>query len=88
MLISYLPQHVRIIKRRTSEGISPYYILLGTTSATAGFANIILLPQSQQDVSCCGQLETYQCLIGLLGIAQLGVQWLCVSFMWVLCYPK
>lgn len=41
LLISYLPQHYRIISRRTSEGISPYFVLLGTTSATAGFANIL-----------------------------------------------
>jgi hypothetical protein len=81
MLISYLPQHVRIIQRRTAEGISPYYILLGTTSATSGFANIILLPQSRQDVACCSELEPFQCMIGLLGIAQLGVQWICFSFM-------
>jgi hypothetical protein len=84
MLISYLPQHVRIIHRRTCEGISPYYILLGTTSATAGFANIVLLPTSRQDISCCSQLEPFHCITGLLGIAQLGAQWICVSFMYVI----
>jgi hypothetical protein len=83
MLISYLPQHARIIKRRTSEGISPYFVLLGTTSATSAFANILLLPQSRQDVACCKELETFHCIAGLLGIAQLGVQWICFSFMWV-----
>lgn len=82
MLVSYLPQHVRIIQRRTAEGISPYYILLGTTSATSGFANILLLPQSRQDVACCSELETWNCLAGLLGIAQLGTQWICFGFMW------
>ena len=83
MLISYLPQHVRIISRGTSEGISPYFVLLGTTSATSGFANILLLPTSQQDVACCKELETFNCVIGLLGIAQLGVQWICFTFMYV-----
>ena len=83
MLISYLPQHARIIKRRTSEGISPYFVLLGTTSATSAFANILLLPQSRQDVACCKELETFHCVAGLLGIAQLGVQWLSFSVMWV-----
>lgn len=83
MLISYLPQHARIIKRRSSEGISPYFVLLGTTSATSAFANILLLPQSRQDVACCKELETFHCIAGLLGIAQLGVQWISFSFMWV-----
>ncbi|KAG7287359.1 hypothetical protein NEMBOFW57_006869 [Staphylotrichum longicolle] len=84
MLISYLPQHARIIKRRTSEGISPYFVLLGTTSATSAFANILLLPQSRQDVACCKELETFHCVAGLLGIAQLGVQWISFSFIFVL----
>ncbi|KAK0744919.1 hypothetical protein B0T21DRAFT_95162 [Apiosordaria backusii] len=84
MLISYLPQHFRIISRGTSEGISPYFILLGTTSATSAFANILLLPQSRQDVACCKELETLHCVAGLLGIAQLGVQWICFTFIFVL----
>jgi uncharacterized protein with PQ loop repeat len=84
MLISYLPQHFRIIKRRTSEGISPYFVLLGTTSGTSAFANILLLPKSRQDVACCSELETFHCVAGLLGIAQLGVQWICFAFIFVL----
>jgi len=81
LLVSYLPQMVRIISRGTSEGISPYFILLGTTSATSGFANILLLKQSRQDIACCNELETLHCVAGLLGIAQLGVQWICFTFM-------
>ncbi|KAK0636711.1 hypothetical protein B0T17DRAFT_485853 [Bombardia bombarda] len=84
MLVSYLPQHVRIIQRRTAEGISPYFVLLGTTSATSAFANILLLPQSRQDVACCKDLDTFHCVAGLLGIAQLGVQWICFTFIFVL----
>lgn len=84
MLVSYLPQHWRIIARGTSEGISPYFVLLGVTSATAGFANILTLPQSRQDVACCHELDTLHCMAGLLGIAQLGVQWLCFGFILVL----
>ncbi|GAB1319561.1 PQ loop repeat protein [Madurella fahalii] len=84
MLISYLPQHFRIIQRGTSEGISPYFVLLGTTSATSAFANILLLPKSRQDVACCKELETFHCVAGLLGIAQLGVQWISFTFIFVL----
>ncbi|TPX14138.1 uncharacterized protein E0L32_000532 [Thyridium curvatum] len=84
LLISYLPQHYRIISRGTSEGISPYFVLLGVTSATSGFANILTLPQSRQDVGCCKELDTFHCMAGLLGIAQLGVQWICFSFILIL----
>lgn len=82
LLISYLPQHYRIISRRTSEGISPWFVLLGTTSATSGFANILTVPPSRQDMACCSQVEPTECLFGLLGIAQLGVQWLCFVLMY------
>lgn len=81
LFVSYLPQHYRIIARRTSEGISPYFVLLGTTSGTAGFANILTVPPSRAAIGCCKELETFECTAGLLGVAQLGVQWLCVGLM-------
>jgi hypothetical protein len=32
-------------------------------------------------VACCKELDSFHCIAGLLGIAQLGVQWICFSFM-------
>lgn len=81
ILVSYLPQHARIITRRSSEGISPWFVLLGTTSGTSAFANIILLRGSQADVLCCRVNSTFSCAAGLLGIAQVGVQWSCFFAM-------
>lgn len=83
LLISYLPQHYRIISRGTAEGISPYFVLLGTTSATSGFANILTVPQSRAAIGCCKELEAFQCTAGLLGVAQLGTQWVCFTLMYV-----
>ncbi|EQK98050.1 hypothetical protein G6O67_000502 [Ophiocordyceps sinensis] len=84
LLISYLPQHYRIISRGTSEGISPYFVLLGTTSATAGFANILTVPPSRAAIGCCKEVGTFECAAGLLGVAQLGMQWLCFTLILVL----
>lgn len=84
LLVSYLPQHYRIVARGTSEGISPWFVLLGTTSATAGFANILTVPPSRRDIQCCSELGTFECAAGLLGIAQLGVQWISFALMYVL----
>lgn len=81
ILFSYLLQHYRIISRGTSEGISPYFVLLGVTSANAQFGNILSLPQSRGDVACCKQVSPFECAAGLLGIAQIGVQWICFSIM-------
>ncbi|CAG8984076.1 hypothetical protein HYALB_00003018 [Hymenoscyphus albidus] len=91
ILVSYLPQHYRIIARGTSEGISPYFILLGTTSGTCAFANILTLPASRADVACCKTISTFECVAGLLGIAQVGVQWFCFSvilFLFLVFFPR
>ncbi|KAK8042484.1 hypothetical protein PG994_012967 [Apiospora phragmitis] len=84
ILFSYLLQHYRIISRGTSEGISPYFVLLGVTSANSQFANILALPQSRADVGCCKQVSPLECAAGLLGIAQIGVQWICFAVILVL----
>lgn len=81
ILVSYLPQHVRIISRRSSFGISPYFVLLGTTSGTSAFANIIVFPKTAQDVACCSEISGLACFAGLLGVLQVGMQVLCFFSM-------
>lgn len=82
ILISYLPQHLRIVLRRSSEGLSPYFVLLGTTSGTFALANILTLPRSQADIECCHHISRFACVSGLLGIAQVFVQWSCFALMY------
>lgn len=84
ILISYIPQHYRIIHRRTSEGISPWFVLLGTTSGTSAIANILTLPTSREDIACCKVNTGFSCAAGLLGVAQVGVQWSCFFIMLVI----
>ncbi|MCJ1313349.1 hypothetical protein MMC25_007027 [Agyrium rufum] len=87
---SYLPQHHRLISRRTSEGLSPYFVLLGTVSQTYAFANILTLPASRGNMACCSQISGFECFAGLVPIIQLGVQYLCfvfIFFLWILFFP-
>ncbi|KAI0147933.1 hypothetical protein F4776DRAFT_289430 [Hypoxylon sp. NC0597] len=84
ILLSYVTQHYRIISRGTSEGISPYFVLLGVTSANAQFGNILTLPQSRADVACCKEVSPFECTAGLLGIVQIGTQWICFAIILVL----
>lgn len=81
ILVSYLPQHIRIIAHRSSFGISPYFVLLGTTSGTAAFANILVFPKTAHDVACCSQISGPACFAGLLGVFQMGMQWMCFFSM-------
>ncbi|RYP61781.1 hypothetical protein DL771_010003 [Monosporascus sp. 5C6A] len=84
ILLSYMTQHYRIISRGTSEGISPYFVLLGVTSANSQFGNILTLPESRADVACCKEVSPFECTAGLLGIAQIGTQWICFAIILVL----
>ncbi|KIW94221.1 uncharacterized protein Z519_05537 [Cladophialophora bantiana CBS 173.52] len=91
ILISYLPQHIRIIRLRSSFGLSPYFVLLGTTSGTCAFANILVLPRSRADIACCREVDEFACLAGLLGIAQVGVQWCCfgvILLLFLIFFPR
>ena len=65
IVLSYLPQvsplpfqtsklikqHYRIINRKSSEGISPYFLLLGGTSSSSAFLNILIL--QKEILACC-----------------------------------
>ncbi|KAJ4301563.1 hypothetical protein N0V90_003656 [Kalmusia sp. IMI 367209] len=84
ILVSYLPQHVKIIMRRSSRGLSPMFVLLGTVSGTASIANILTLPESTRDMACCSEIGSFPCAAALLGIAQIGVQWTCFFFIMLL----
>ncbi|KAI9679381.1 MAG: hypothetical protein M1817_005403 [Caeruleum heppii] len=91
ILVSYLPQHYRIIRRRSSLGISPYFVLLGTTSGTCAFANILVLPRSRMNVRCCSQISGFDCFAGLLGIAQVAMQWSCftvILLLFLIFFPR
>ncbi|KAL1917994.1 uncharacterized protein VTP21DRAFT_3260 [Calcarisporiella thermophila] len=82
LLISYLPQHYRIIKNKTSEGISAWYLLLGVVSATACMFNMILLQFNV--LRCCSQQPFGMCFENILGILQLMIQWAMFTLIFIL----
>ena len=79
ILGSYLPQHYRIISRKSSEGISSFFLLLGVTSGTAAFLNILIL--SRDVLACCKYIGGFNCFAAGLGVAQVGTQWVCFAVM-------
>ncbi|KAI0340331.1 hypothetical protein BDW22DRAFT_1360269 [Trametopsis cervina] len=89
LVISYLPQHLRIILAKSSEGFSPWFLLLGSTSTVAGVLNIIVKQWSI--VRCCRVLSVGNCIEATAGIFQLGIQWFCFTMILVLYmvyYPQ
>ncbi|RHZ75255.1 hypothetical protein Glove_216g189 [Diversispora epigaea] len=73
LIISYLPQHYRIISRKSSDGLSPWFLLLGCVSATCCLFNILILQLRMVD--CCKIVTPFTCIANTLGIIQLSLQW-------------
>ncbi|KAJ6629908.1 hypothetical protein B0H10DRAFT_2372700 [Mycena sp. CBHHK59/15] len=82
LVISYLPQHFRIIHKRTSEGLSPWFLLLGSTSSAAGFLNMVTVQHTQ--IRCCRVVSLAACVESTAGIVQVGLQWALFSLIFVL----
>ncbi|KAJ7112956.1 hypothetical protein C8R44DRAFT_796990 [Mycena epipterygia] len=82
LVVSYLPQHFRIINKGTSEGLSPWFLLLGSTSSAAGFLNMVTVQHTQ--IRCCRVVSIASCVEATAGIVQVGLQWAMFSFIFVL----
>ncbi|GHJ87850.1 hypothetical protein NliqN6_4252 [Naganishia liquefaciens] len=82
MVISYLPQHLRIIRARSSEGFSPWYLLLGATSSASGMLNLWILQWPL--IRCCRVVSAKACIGNMLGLVQVTLQWVLFSIVLIL----
>lgn len=89
LLISFLPQVYKIIKYKTSEGISPWFLMFGTISVTCILFNIVIL--QFRIIKCCRIVPGLTCLENTLGIIQLAILWfMCVlvTTLYMLYFPS
>ncbi|PKC04213.1 hypothetical protein RhiirA5_316089 [Rhizophagus irregularis] len=83
ILVSYLPQHYKIFSTKSSEGISPLFLLLGAISMTCSYFNILILQFNE--FGCCKNVyPAGYCFENVLGIIQLTIQWFCFTMILVL----
>ncbi|KAF8075944.1 hypothetical protein FPV67DRAFT_1469828 [Lyophyllum atratum] len=88
LIISYAPQLLRIINKGSSEGFSPWFLLLGSTSSAAGFLNMVTM--QWRVVKCCPAFSLGNCLEMTAGIVQLGLQWFLftsILVLYLIYYP-
>lgn len=84
IFLSYIPQHYTIINRKTSEGISPLFLILGSMSAVSALSNLVLVSTDAR--SCCSaELNVFECWSSLLGLLQVGAQCVGYCLILVLC---
>jgi len=83
ILVSYLPQHYKIISTKTSEGISAWFLLLGAISMSCSYFNVLIL-QFVQFGCCKNEYSAGKCFENVLAIIQLTIQWFCFTMILVL----
>ncbi|KAK0556939.1 hypothetical protein OC846_000783 [Tilletia horrida] len=89
LVVSYLPQIIRIIHKKSSLGFSPWFLLLGATSSSSSFLNLVALQWGL--VRCCRHISAGACTESMMGIVQVMLQWLLFNVILVLFlvyYPK
>lgn len=74
IFISYVPQYRRIIIKRTSEGLSTNFLLLGSCSSLFTLTNIILVSLLARVCCYLGELSSFNCLNSQLNLVQISVQ--------------
>lgn len=73
IVFSYLPQLMRIYQLKSSEGFSPWFLLLGGTSSASAMLNMIVMQWGV--IKCCHYLTAGQCIESVAGIFQIALQW-------------
>ncbi|KNE67862.1 hypothetical protein AMAG_19718 [Allomyces macrogynus ATCC 38327] len=88
IVLSYVPQQLKIVELRSSEGLSPYFLLLGSVSCISTVANVALL---QHDVlKCCdvwSPLTCFENALGLIQVASQAVMFLLILVLFLIYYP-
>lgn len=81
VVLSYVPQVVRICWTRSSVGLSPWFLFLGATSSASAMFNVLVLQWPV--VRCCPRLGALGCVEQLMGILQVTLQWFMFTLMYV-----
>lgn len=83
VLAANFPQWARIVSRKSAEGLSTLYILLGSLSGVCAVGNILVLPSTDVDMGCCRTNSTFACINGLLGMLQVILG---IACFWVVLF--
>lgn len=83
IVISYIPQHIKIVQTRSSVGLSPVFLLLSSLSGIAATSNLILL--SFISIPCCTELTYFECINSQISLIQVGLQTISTLLIVVLC---
>jgi hypothetical protein len=77
IVISYVPQYVRIRSFRSTYGLSPYFILFRSLYATSSLANLLVVPSTWRLQQFCREHDPIgQCLLEMTDHWQGAADWI------------
>ncbi|KAL1970178.1 hypothetical protein VTN77DRAFT_6583 [Rasamsonia byssochlamydoides] len=77
IVLSYVPQYCRLQSRRTTDGLSPWFILLRAVSTTANLANLLILPAASAAMDYCRtEYSVGRCVVELVTHWQVAADWI------------
>ena len=79
IFLSYLPQHLKIIQRKSSDGLSAWYQLLGALSMLCILENALMT--SFRNINQCSTVSALECSTNVMVLLQVIVQSFCFMFM-------
>lgn len=90
IVISYLPQYHRIRLKKTSEGLSTQFLLLGSCSSLFTLTNIILVSSKARHCCLQGELSLFNCISSQINLVQISTQSVCaiLILVFVLHYTR
>lgn len=81
-LISFLPQHFSLLRRRSHLGISFLWLWINNFGNFCNTFSDVLDQWSK--IECCSHLGPWQCTEVLLVFLQLGINWACIFLVFIL----
>ena len=82
ILLTYFPQYYKIVKNKSTEGISYFFLLLGNLSNFTNFFGSLLL--NYQIIDCCSYISIGKCFNLLLPIYQMFTPWISIYILFII----
>ena len=88
IVATFVPQYATIIRRKSSLGISPVFLLFGITSVLAQLVDILLLQMETLDKCSIGFEYCFADLLGIIQVVVLTFSIGCNCVLFTIFYPK
>ena len=84
--LSFVPQHIKIIKKKSHVGLSFESSVVGVATCICNLANIII-SNYYKSFTCCKQVGTFNCVGNFLSVFQIFFLWISLTIV-VLLYIR